>query len=266
MLVISEAVKFQAHLQRGGIGLEEMKRLLLAYAECGDELEVKRRAFEDNLLGKTSKWVVKDMLYAFRRRLLSNSGLPPAELVGTLLKFSIPEAAKNQTLFPYFIVTDPLAERCYRDLVLSQVNNSNPQLTRKEVRQHLEALSLNHPELAKWSEKLKERWSSGFLTMLRRFNLMERSPKKNLKRLWLLLKPFAFFWLWFWEQGGSFWSAVEHPLWELLQVDERRIEELLVEGQLRGWWSYQRSGSIVDFQPRFPTLKEWLVNALGGSD
>jgi len=255
--VVSEAVKFQAHLQRGGLGLEEMKRLLLAYAECGDELEVKRRAFEDNLLGKTSKRIVEDMFYAFRRRFLSNSGLPSAELVGMFLKLPVPEAAKNQVLFPYFIVTDPLAEKCYRDLVLSRVNEPNPQLTSKEVREHLEALSL------KWSEKLKERWSRGFLTMLRRFNLMERSPKKNLKRLWLLPEPFAFFWLWFWEQGGSFWSAAEHPLWELLQVDEQRMEELLVEGQLKGWWSYQRSGSIVDFQPRFQTLREWLENALG---
>lgn len=255
--MVSEAVKFQAHLQRGGLGLEEMKRLLLAYAECGDELEVKRRAFEDNLLGKTSKRIVEDMFYAFRRRFLSNSGLPSAELVGMFLKLPVPEAAKNQVLFPYFIVTDPLAEKCYRDLVLSRVNEPNPQLTSKEVREHLEALSL------KWSEKLKERWSRGFLTMLRRFNLMERSPKKNLKRLWLLPEPFAFFWLWFWEQGGSFWSAAEHPLWELLQVDEQRMEELLVEGQLKGWWSYQRSGSIVDFQPRFQTLREWLENALG---
>ena len=255
--MVSEAVKFQAHLQRGGLGLEEMKRLLLAYAECGDELEVKRRAFEDNLLGKTSKRIVEDMFYAFRHRFLSNSGLPSAELVGMFLKLPVPEAAKNQVLFPYFIVTDPLAEKCYRDLVLSRVNEPNPQLTSKEVREHLEALSL------KWSEKLKERWSRGFLTMLRRFNLMEKSPKKNLKKFWLLPEPFAFFWLWFWEQGGSFWSAAEHPLWELLQVDGQRMGELLVEGQLKDWWSYQRSGSIVDFQPRFQTLREWLENALG---
>ena len=255
--MVSEAVKFQAHLVRGGLGLEEMKRLLLAYAECGDELEVKRRAFEDNLLGKTSKRIVEDMFYAFRRRFLSNSGLPSAELVGMFLKLPVPEAAKNQVLFPYFIVTDPLAEKCYRDLVLSRVNEPNPQLTSKEVREHLEALSL------KWSEKLKERWSRGFLTMLRRFNLMEKSPKKKLKKFWLLPEPFAFFWLWFWEQGGSFWSAAEHPLWELLQVDGQRMGELLVEGQLKDWWSYQRSGSIVDFQPRFQTLREWLENALG---
>lgn len=261
--MISDKVKFQAHLQRGGIGLEEMKRLLLAYLECGSEIDVKKKAFSENLLGKTSRSIVEDMLYAFRRRFLSNSGLPPALLIGMLLKSSINEAAKNQALFPYYILTDPLAEKCYRDLVLPQVNNINPQLTSKEVLKHLETLSIDHPELAKWSDELKRRWSKGFLTLLRRFNLMERNPKKSLKRLWLLPETFAFFWLWFWEQDGRFWSVANHPLWELLQLNERRIEEILIEGQQRVWWTYQRSGFIVIFEPRFMTMKEWIINALG---
>ncbi len=258
----TETVKFQAHLQRGGLGLEEMKRLLLAFAELGDVDEVTKRALRENLLGKTSGWMVKDMLYAFRRRFLSDSGLPPADLIALFLKGRVSEVAKNQVLFPYFVVTDPLVERCYRDLVLSRISNPG-QLTKEDVRAYLEELSAHHPELAKWSEELRRRWSRGFLTLLRRFGLMERSPGKGLKRLWLLPEPFAFFWFWFWERGGSFWFAAEQTLWELLQVNRQQMEELLVEGRLRGWWSYQRSGRIVEFQPRFLVLWEWLENALG---
>jgi hypothetical protein len=261
--MISDKMKFQAHLQRGGLGLEEMKRLLLAYVEFGNELDVKRKALEDNLLGKTSRSIIEDMLYAFHRRFLSNSGLPPALSVGMLLKSSINEAAKNQTLFPYYILTDPLVEKCYRDLVLSRVNNLNPQLTSKEVREHLERLSIGHPELAKWSEELRRRWSMGFLTLLRRFNLMDKSPKNSLRKMWLLPEAFAFFWFWLWEQSGHFRSAANHPLWELLQINEPRMEEIFIEGQQRNWWSYQRSGSIVVFETKFMTLKEWIINALG---
>jgi len=258
-----ERVKFQAHLQRGGLGLDEMKRLLLEYAKCLNESEVKRKALEENLLGKTSNSIIKDMISAFRRRFFSNSKLPPADLIGKFLMLSVPEIAKNQVLFPYFVLTDALVERCYRDLVLSKLNNSKTVLTNKNVKEYLEYLSQSHPELANWSEELKRRWAKGFLTLLRRFYLLEKNPKNQLKKMWLLAEPFAFFWLWFWEQGGSFWFAAEHPLWEILQVDKGRMEELLVEGQLKGWWSYQRSGSIVDFQPRFQTLREWLENALG---
>jgi len=255
-------IKFQAHLQRGGLGLEEMKRLLLVYAECSNEAEVQRKAFQENILGKTSKWMIKDMLYAFRRRFLSNSGLPSAELVGKFLKLSIPEIAKNQVLFPYFVITDALVEKCYRDLVLSKLNNFDAKLTNREVREYLDVLGQNHPEIAKWTEKLKGRWTKGFLTLLRRFNLLEKHPKNNLKKMWLLPEAFAFFWLWFFEKGESFWSATNQPIWDILQVDEQKKEELLIEGQLKGWWFYQRSGSIVDFQPKILKLKDWLDNAL----
>lgn len=259
-----EVVKFQAHLQRGGIGLEEMRRLLLAYAECSDYGEIKRKAIEENLLGKTSEKIIGDMLYAFRRRFLSDHNLPPAELVAQVLKTSLPEAAKLQVLFPYFFMTDPLVERCYRSLVLPQVYNSNPTLTSKDVLAYLEELSNGHPELSKWSEKLKQRWARGFLTLLRRFGLMERHPKKNLKRMWLLPESFAFFLLWFWQKEGSLRVAINQSFWDLMQLDERGKEALLTEGQLRGWWTYQRLGVILDFQPSFANLEE-LVRSWAGT-
>lgn len=260
--MIVQSVKFQAHLQRGSIGLEEMKRLIVAYAKCGDFKEVKKLAIEENLLGKSSGRSIEDALYAFRRRFLSDSGLPPAELVARILQAPIPDAAKIQTLFPYFVVTDPLIERCYRGLVLSRLNDYKPQLTSQEVKNYLIELSVDHPELAKWSEKLKDRWSIGFLTLMRRFGLMERHPKRDLRKMWLLPEPFAFFLLWFVEREGTFWSAINQPLWELLQLSDRRKEELLIEGQLRQWWEYRRSGSIVSFQPKFANLREWLEDGL----
>lgn len=259
----SEVIRFQAHLQRGGIGLEEMKRLLLAYAECSNYQEVKRKAIEENLLGKASEKIVVDMLYAFRRRFLLNQNLPPAKLVAQVLKTSLPEAAKLQVLFPYFVMTDPLVENCYRNLVLPKSHNSSPILTSKDVVAYLEKLSDRHPELAKWSGKLKQRWAVGFLTLLRRFGLMENHPKKNLKKMWLLPEPFAFFLLWFWQKEGSFRAAIDKPIWELVQLDERGKEMLLAEGQLKGWWTYQRFGVIVDFQPSFANL-EGLVHSWAG--
>jgi len=126
----------------------------------------------------------------------------------------------------------------------------------------LQALSVEHEELARWSDYLKRRWARGFLTFLRQFGLMERRPSTKLRRLWLFPEPFGFFWLWFWWQDGSFWTAKENEIWSLLQLDERRREELLSEGQLRGWWTYQRLGDIVQFQPTFTDLKEWLKDGL----
>jgi len=259
---MSTGIQFQAHLQRGGIGLQEMRRLLETFAEQSDWEKVRELAFRENLLGKTSDHMVKDLLAAFKRRFLSSLGLPPVELVAQMMRMSIPENAKRQTLFPYFLLSDALVKQCYCDLVLNRLTLNWPALTSAEVLEHLQALSADHPELTRWTDYLRRRWARGFLTLLRRFGLMEPYPGNTLRRLFILPEPFAFFWLWFWERGSSFWDAWGQELWRLLQTDERRRDELLAEGQVRGWWIYQRSRDIVHFQPKFDDLKGWIQNGL----
>lgn len=259
---MSQGVRFKANLQRGGTGLREMRRLLEAFAEHEDFERLKRQALDDNLLGKTSTYLIKDLLSAFKRRFLQPSGLPPAHLVALAMRSPMADAAKNHILFPYFICTDALVERCYRDLVLSGSGAPQAKLSAEEVVSHLMALSEMHPELKRWSEYLRLRWARGFLALLRHFGLMERAPHTRLQPLWLLPEAFAFFWLWFLGQGGSFWDAAQRDLWELLQIGENYREELLIEGEMRGWWYYQRLGTIVQFQPRFPGVEEWLRDGL----
>ncbi|RKY59328.1 MAG: hypothetical protein DRP94_03905 [Candidatus Latescibacterota bacterium] len=256
------AVRFQAHLQRGGIGLDETVRLLKAYGQHGSWEEVRRLALRENILGKTSDHTVEDILRAFKRRFLCDLGLPPVELVSQMVGTDLPEAARRQVLFPYFLVSDPLVKRCYCDLVLERLTSNRATLTGAEVVRHLETLSLDHPELTRWASYLRRRWARGFLTLLRRFGLMEPHPGNTLRRFFILPEPFAFFWLWFWERGSSFWDAWGQELWRLLQADERRRDELLAEGQVRGWWTYQRSRDIVHFQPKFDDLKGWIRNGL----
>lgn len=254
--------KFQAHLQRGGAGIAEMRRLLEIFAEHGDYTKLKQQVRQENLLGKTSDQMTKELLSAFKRRFLQTPDLPPGLLVARAVRAPLPEAAKNQILFPYFVVTDPLAEECYRSLVLSRTGNPKATLTREEVTGHLHELGRRHPELAGWSEYLRLRWSRGFLALLRQFGLLERHPRQQLRRLYLLPEAFAFFWLWLYRQEGSFWGAAGNETWTFLQVNGRDKDELLAEGQLRGWWHYQRAGEIVSFAPRFPGLEEWLKNGL----
>jgi hypothetical protein len=80
--------------------------------------------------------------------------------------------------------------------------------------------------------------------------------------MWLLLESFAFFWLWYWEQGGSYWEAVRRGPWTVLQIDERGMDDLMAEGRLRNWWEYQRLAEIVQFEPRFSSPREWIQSGL----
>lgn len=254
--------RFKAHLQRGGTGLKEMRRLLEAFSQHGDLERLKDQVVKENLLGKTSDHLLKDLLSAFKRRFLQSLGYPPVETVAKAMSSKISEVGKTQILFPYFIHSDPLVEEIYLRLVVPRLDSTNPHLDREEVLGYLKSIDRIHPELKDWSEYLCLRWSRGFLALLRHFALMERHPSTKLKRLWLLLDSFTFFWLWFWQQGNSFWNAEKNDLWRLLQLQETNRSELLAEGQIRGWWTYQRSGEIVQFQPQFKSVEEWLQYGL----
>ena len=254
--------KFQAHLQRGGTTLNEMRRLLEAFAEHHDYKLLRKQALEENLLGKSSEHFIKDLLSVFRRVFLKDLGLPPVGSVALAMRSNISDAAKVQILFPYFVRSDPLVERCYRDLVIKRLNEREPSLTSGEVAAHLLELSTRHPELGRWSDYLRLRWSRGFIALLRHFGLMERHPRNEIRRLWLLPEPFAFFLLWLWEREGSFLEAERDEIWEILQLTDQLREELLSEGEVRGWWRYQRLGEIVEFQPQFSNPEEWLYHGL----
>jgi len=257
-MAVTVAPFYRAHLHRGGIGMREMLRLLDAYARSGNWTTVRREAVEENLLGKTSGHQVRDLLKAFRRRFLSAPTLPPAESVGQFLRSPIPEAAKIQVLLPYYVLTDPLVERCYRDLVLPRLASGLAELPAPAIRAHLESLGEEHAELHRWSPTLRERWIRGFRTLLRQLRLMDRHPSSRLRRPILLPEPFGFYWLWHWERSESFREAEVANLWDLYLLDVEQRERLLGEGQVRGWWTYQRLGPIVQFHPAYVDLKEWL--------
>lgn len=254
--------KFEAHLQRGGTGVPEMLRLLQAYAEHGDEGRLKEQVFKEHLLGKTSTDMEKDVLYAFRRRFLRPNDLPPSTLVARMVCLPISEAAKIQTIFPYFLASDPMAAHFYKTLVLTRILSPRAELQVSEVYDYFEQVSHEHPEIARWSSEVRRRWCRGFMLLLRQFGLLEPKPGTMLRRLWLLPEPFAYYWMWFWQQEESYHAADQNPWWQMLQVDRVSKSDLLTEGQLRGWWQIQQAGEIIQFNPKYRNLEAWIQHGL----
>lgn len=262
-----EAVVYKCNLHRGGIHLLETIRLLKAFAVHGDFKRLSEEALKENLLGKTSTHTIKAMLQAFRRRFLNpHPSLPPAALVAQAVKAALPEVAKTQILFPYYLLSDALVADIYRELVLPQVSRGNGVLTRDAVLGFLEEKGRTHPELKKWAAYTKVRWARGMLAFLRDFGLLERAPGTKLRPFILRREAFAFYWLWLKSQGLAFGEAKAHELWPLLQVSGPRFAELVFAGQKEQWWRYEEAGGLVEFHTPFATVEEWLRSAVGFED
>jgi hypothetical protein len=254
--------KFEAHLHRGGTGVPEMLRMLQAYSEHEDIEKLKEQVYKENLLGKTSTDMENNLFYAFRLRFTRSNDLPPTNLIARIICRPISDAAKIQLLFPYFLAADPMATNFYQYLAQAQLSSIRPSLQTSDVYNYFEKAAQSHPEIAKWTIGVQRRWCQGFVFFLRQFRILEPRPGSTLHRLWLLPEPFAFYWLWFWYQGESFYQASQNPWWQLLQVDKSAMNDLLSDGQLKKWWLIQRAGDIVQFQPQFRSLKEWIDHGL----
>jgi hypothetical protein len=254
--------KFEAHLQRGGTGVPEMMRLLKAYAEHGDEQRLKDQVFKEHILGKTSTYMEKDVFYAFRRRFTRLNDLPRSILAARVISLPISGAAKTQLILPYFLAADVMANHFYEKLVLARIYSPEATLEVSEVYDYFEQISGAHTEIASWSDKVRRRWCQGFMVFLRQFGMLDPKPGKRLRRMWLLPEPFAFYWMWFWQQDESYQTADRSTWWPTLQVDQASKNELFTEGQLRDWWRIQQAGEIVQFQPTYQTLEEWIHHGL----
>lgn len=254
--------KYRAQLHRGGLMLAEMRLLLEAFSEHGSLDRLAKQALDDNILRKNSDRTIGENMSAFRRRFTDTGSLPDGQLAGCAVRSRMNDAAKTQLLLPYYVRSDLLADRLYRELVLSRIGLPYATLSTAEVADYVAKLASSHTELKAWSEYLRFRWAAAFLRMLRGFGMMEPHPRTRLRRLWLLPEPFAFFWFWFWERDGSYWYAYRNDLWDLLQLDDQGKHDLLTEGNLRGWWNYQRLGDITNFQSKFRSTREWLENGL----
>jgi len=252
------SIKLNSGLVREGVSIQEMFKLLQLYNEVRDYTEVRKMVFRENYLGKISDNRIENILRAFKKRFLSNFGLPPAELVGEIIKSDLSDARKKQILFPYYLYSDNLLRLAYLDLVVASFKlGRGLTLDHADVLDFLKEIGRRHNNVRKWSKYLKRKWATRFLTFLRTFGILEKFPENKLKKIHVKPSTFAFFTLWFTSNGQPFQSILSHDIWEMYLLDKDEVMELAHAASREGWWVIEISGDIISFQPNY-TLEEWL--------
>lgn len=252
------SIKLNSELVSEGISIQEMFKLLQLYSEVRDYTEVKNIVFRENYLGKNSDSRIENILRAFKKRFLSNFGLPPAEVVGDIIKSDLSDARKKQILLPYYLYSDNLLRLAYLDLVVASFKfGRSLSLDHADVLDFLKEVGKRHNNVRKWSKYLKRKWATRFLTFLRTFGLLEKFPDTRLKKIHVKPSTFAFFTLWLTSNGRPFQSILSHDMWKMYLLDRDEIMELAHAASRKGWWLIEISGDIISFQPNY-TLEEWL--------
>jgi Putative inner membrane protein (DUF1819) len=251
---------YAANLQNVGLVLDETETLLAAFVEAQDWQEVRRRALDDNLLGKRSTTTVRHILKVIRRRYLEPpSWLPTPDLVGRF--FSRPPVsarAKTQVAFLYVLAEDRLVREAIQTLVLDPLP---AHLHLEEALGFLRGLEREHATVAGWQPYLRRRWSSGLLTLLREVGFLDSSPSSPVRKPIVQPSAFALIACWLVAHTPTRRAGLDHDAFRYWALDDSERSALLRAGNERGWWTYAAAGGLLEFTPAFGSLEE-LIGAL----
>lgn len=254
---------YRADLQRVGSLIDES---LIALAECakvGTWKKAKELIRRSNLLNKRSSTTLQGALAAIRKRFLSNHEfLPNSNLLAKAVTKGIPRKAKVQILYPYICESDQLIKTLVLNVVAKKIESSHSTLTKLDVLDFIENEQKRRPELKKWSDYLKKRWTRGFLAFLRDFGIMEKAPSNKLLKPLLRAETFTFFMLGLLQRNLIPLEALRNNVWKLYFMKDFDIEQLLIDAQARGWFHFSRAGDIIELKPRY-SLERWLDECLG---
>ncbi|MBE0448578.1 MAG: DUF1819 family protein [Actinobacteria bacterium] len=260
-----EKMIYKANLHRVGAVVPESITLLEEYNDVQDWSKVKEAAKKGNLLGKASYYRIQAVLGMFKQRFVDeHKPLPTMKSIAKFITSSVSDSAKTQIMVPYFFSADALGQKIFLELVKSRYSSgTQPRLSADEVETFIINEQKEHPELERWSDYLKKRWSSGFLSVLRDFGFMKAAPSEALVKPSLRVETFGFFLFGLLDAGKTITEIQSDILWDYYLLSDREKEDLFFECQSRGWIFYAKAADIVELKPRYPSLEEWLDASLG---
>ena len=71
-------------------------------------------------------------------------------------------------------------------------------------------------------------------------------------------EPFTFFLFGLLDTRLSLGEVMNHRVWSRYFLKEENWEELLSTCKVKGWLSYEGSGSVRQIERTTPTLEEWI--------
>jgi len=253
-------MRYNTSLVECGAVIQESLILLAEYQKTPDWSEIRSLSYSDNILNKRSSARTKKVLRTFRKRYVDADELPKIESLSLFVTRDLSYTAKTQSLLPYVTRGDALLSKATHCLVWPRFASSNTSsnLSKSDVMRFFEQEGATHQEMQAWSPKVVERWIQHFLAVLREFDLMEKSPRTNLKKPLVRKEVFAFFCIWLLNEGISGIQIFNFPVWKDLLLNADEIEYLLLECHEMGWIEYARAGDIISVTSHYESPKEWI--------
>lgn len=249
--------KYSSRIIKAGALLPDTKLLLENWDENADVETNLARVRQNNLLGKTSRSRVEDVLLVLRQRYLKDPEILKALIA--LVKGGMSTESLDRVLYFQAVRSDPLLHDLVTEVLADWSTRSDREVRPWEVQnwveEQVEAGKTERP----WSFEVQRRVVQGLLATLRDFGTLEGSVKKRIAYVYLPLDAFAFIAFQLSRDGHSGERLLHDPEWRLFFLPEGGAERFFLEAHQEGLLEYYAAGRVVRVDFPAEDLEEYGI-------
>lgn len=237
-----------------GAYIKETKTLLHEYVTSGSYQDLKRLVTENNILQKkTSEYRTNILREIARRYIPDKDGFERTALMDLIAK-DLQKELTDWCLY-YEFSQDPFIYFLTTNFLYPKFEEGALAVRAQEVRDFLESLKADHPELGNRTDSTLNEASTKYLTALRNFGLLEGVQRKEFDDFYVPDRAIAYVVYRLIDKGSTAAKEIlKHDDWKLFLMDEdearRRVRAISPE-----YLTYEKRGSTERINSEFKSTR-----------
>jgi len=242
-------------LKSGGI-LSETKILLANWDNSVSIQDNFNRFRQTNILGKSSRSRVEDILMVFRQRYLKE--VQVTEALICLIRAKLSADSLDQILYFHAARSDPLIHDFVIEALWPRNQSGREDILVEDAENWIREKVSKGVTTSSWSENTIVRSARGLMSTLRDFGILQGLSNKSLVPAYLPVEAFAYIAFYLSELQPSGKRLLESKEWQLFFLKTDAVEHLFMEAHQQHLLDYRAAGSVVNLVFPSESIEEYV--------
>ncbi len=239
--------------------IDETKRILQTYVECGSYEDLEHQVIEGNILNKNTEEYRKNILREVTRR-----HIPDKEVyIETPLMQAVTSDIRSDVIdwcLYYEFAQDPFIRRVTTDFLYPEFERGTLSVEAVDIVEFIESIQNNYADLQDRSDSTINEAATKYLTALRNFGLLEGTQRKEFAVTHVPDEAFAYVVYRLFEKGAkSATEILEHEDWKLFLMNESEVQRRIRDISPL-YISYEKRGSTQRLVKKYDSMED-LIDA-----
>jgi len=248
-------LQYSSKIIKAGALLSDTKAFLSAWDLSLSMEENLDRIRRHNLLGKTSRSRLDDVLAAFRQRYLAEEDVTRA--LATLVRRNCNGSTLQWIFYFHAARADRLLHDVVTELLAPLWSRGIMNVDAQEIESVLRKWVENGRTCGTWSDYTIYRVTRGVLSTLRDFGVLQGAIHKRIAPAYLSVEAFCYVAFYLRQHQPSGTKFLNLPDWKLFFLPQEGVERFLLEAHQRGLLEYHVAGSVMRLTFPAATLEEY---------